>query len=105
MLGTLTDGSLAIEELHRFPNTPVRVLSGLHWDVLRLFHEVCRARQPVRQAEQASGRQRKRYVPRKTHGREIEDRRLCRCAGTPQFRQVEFQRGQANPQRSRAISN
>jgi rhamnulokinase len=41
MLGTLMDGSLAIEELHRFPNTPVRVLSGLHWDVLRLFHEIC----------------------------------------------------------------
>ena len=41
MLGVLNDGSLTIEELHRFPNTPVRVLSGLHWDVLRLFHEVC----------------------------------------------------------------
>src|SRR5216117_146806 len=41
MLGTLKDGSLTIEELHRFPNTPVRVLSGLHWDVLRLFHEIC----------------------------------------------------------------
>ena len=41
MLGTLQDGSLTIEELHRFPNTPVRVLSGLHWDVLRLFHEIC----------------------------------------------------------------
>jgi rhamnulokinase len=42
MLGTLKEeGSLTIEELHRFPNTPVRVLSSLHWDALRLFHEIC----------------------------------------------------------------
>src|SRR5262245_5613784 len=41
MLGTLTDGALTIEELHRFSNTPVRVLSALHWDALRLFHEIC----------------------------------------------------------------
>jgi len=41
MLGTLTDGALSIEELHRFPNTPVRVLGSLHWDALRLFHEIC----------------------------------------------------------------
>src|SRR5437016_11081373 len=41
MLGTLDSGSLTMEELHRFPNTPVRVLSSLHWDALRLFHEMC----------------------------------------------------------------
>ncbi len=41
MLGTLTDGALSIEELHRFPNTPVRVLGSLYWDALRLFHEIC----------------------------------------------------------------
>jgi len=41
MLGVLKDGSLTLEELHRFSNTPVRLLSGLHWDVLRLFHEIC----------------------------------------------------------------
>ena len=40
MLGTLDNGLLAIEELHRFPNTPVRVLDSLHWDALRLFHEI-----------------------------------------------------------------
>lgn len=32
--------SLAIEELHRFPNTPVLVRGTLHWDILRLWHEV-----------------------------------------------------------------
>lgn len=29
-----------LSEVHRFLNQPVRVASGLHWDVLRLFHEI-----------------------------------------------------------------
>src|SRR5678815_5468487 len=40
MLGILADGRLSIEELHRFPNTPVRVQNALYWDILRLWHEV-----------------------------------------------------------------
>jgi rhamnulokinase len=40
MLGTLNGGVLSLEELHRFPNTPVRLPTGLYWDTLRLFHEV-----------------------------------------------------------------
>ena len=40
MLGALDHGRLTLEELHRFPNTPVQLPTGLHWDVLRLFHEV-----------------------------------------------------------------
>src|SRR3954454_12427127 len=40
MLGTLEHGKLALEELHRFPNTPVRLPSGLYWDSFRLFHEI-----------------------------------------------------------------
>jgi rhamnulokinase len=40
MLGTLDGGKLALEELHRFPNTPVRLPTGLYWDALRLFHEI-----------------------------------------------------------------
>jgi rhamnulokinase len=40
MLGSLEDGRLALEELHRFPNTPVRVPTGLYWDTLRLFQEI-----------------------------------------------------------------
>ncbi|HXI40605.1 MAG TPA: rhamnulokinase family protein [Bryobacteraceae bacterium] len=40
ILGTLEPGRLTLEELHRFPNTPVRVHSALYWDTLRLWHEV-----------------------------------------------------------------
>ncbi|MCE5310997.1 MAG: rhamnulokinase [Acidobacteriales bacterium] len=40
MLGTLSDSQLKLEELHRFPNTAVRIPLGLYWDVLRLFHEI-----------------------------------------------------------------
>lgn len=40
MLGTLSGDELAIEELHRFPNTPVRALGALYWDTLRLWHEI-----------------------------------------------------------------
>ena len=41
ILGTLNDGRLELQELHRFPNNPaVRTPAGLHWDALRLFHEI-----------------------------------------------------------------
>jgi len=40
MLGALADGRISIEELHRFPNEPVRLPTGLYWDSLRLFHEI-----------------------------------------------------------------
>src|ERR1051326_5824759 len=40
ILGTLDAGRLSVEELHRFPNTPVRVFSSLYWDTLRLWHEI-----------------------------------------------------------------
>ncbi len=40
MLGTIDGGRLALEELHRFPNTPVRLPTGLYWDTLRLWHEI-----------------------------------------------------------------
>ncbi len=42
MLGTLDGGRLAIEELHRFANTPVRVFDALYWDTLRLWQEIQR---------------------------------------------------------------
>ena len=42
ILGTLDAGRLAVEELHRFPNTPVRVFDALYWDTLRLWHEIQR---------------------------------------------------------------
>lgn len=40
MAGRLAGGHITLEELHRFPNIPVRTADGLHWDVLRLYHEV-----------------------------------------------------------------
>ncbi len=40
ILGAISDGKLQIEELHRFPNEPVRLPSGLYWDTFRLYHEI-----------------------------------------------------------------
>ncbi len=40
MLGTLADGKLALEELHRFPNPPVRSGDALHWNIEALFAEL-----------------------------------------------------------------
>src|SRR3954469_1269568 len=41
MIANLTGGKVELAELHRFPNTPVRLPTGLYWDTLRLFHEIC----------------------------------------------------------------
>ena len=38
--GSLRDGRLAVDEVHRFVNRPVAVAGGLHWDVLALFAEL-----------------------------------------------------------------
>jgi len=40
MAGLFDGRTLSLEEVHRFPNEPVRLPDGLHWDVLRLFHEL-----------------------------------------------------------------
>ena len=40
LLGSLSNGKLSVEELHRFANTPVRVPGALYWDTLRLWHEI-----------------------------------------------------------------
>lgn len=40
MLGTLADGRLALEELHRFANTPVNAGGALTWEIPGLFQEV-----------------------------------------------------------------
>ncbi|MDX2152733.1 MAG: rhamnulokinase family protein [Bryobacteraceae bacterium] len=52
ILGTLAEGHLNLEELHRFPNQPVRLPTGLYWDSLRLFHE-------MQQGLAVAGRERK----------------------------------------------
>ncbi|MBW5446850.1 rhamnulokinase [Cohnella sp. CFH 77786] len=40
LLGRLTDRRIETEEVHRFPNDPVQVGDRLHWDILRLYHEL-----------------------------------------------------------------
>lgn len=40
MLGRWDGARFALAELHRFPNDPVNVVGGLHWDVLRLWQEI-----------------------------------------------------------------
>src|SRR5262245_41226331 len=40
ILGTFDGERLELAEQHRFPNIPVRLHDGLHWDVLRLWHEI-----------------------------------------------------------------
>ena len=40
LLATFSNDKLYLEEIHRFANTPVRTLGSLHWDILRLFHEI-----------------------------------------------------------------
>lgn len=40
LLGRLTDSRIEVEEIHRFSNDPVKVGERLHWDMLRLYHEI-----------------------------------------------------------------
>jgi rhamnulokinase len=40
VLGAWDGVRFALEELHRFPNDPVQLPGGLHWDVLRLWSEL-----------------------------------------------------------------
>lgn len=40
MLGTLENGRLSLEEIHRFPNGPVGASGSMHWDVVRIFDEM-----------------------------------------------------------------
>ena len=40
LLGRLDGGRVSLEEVHRFPNVPVKVGDALYWDVLRIFGEV-----------------------------------------------------------------
>ncbi|HVX67827.1 MAG TPA: rhamnulokinase family protein [Bryobacteraceae bacterium] len=55
MRGSIKQGQLALEELHRFPNAPVRLPTGIYWDTLRLFHE-------MQQGLAVAGRERKLEV-------------------------------------------
>jgi len=41
ILAQLDRGRIQLNELHRFPNTPVQLPNGLYWDTLRLQNELC----------------------------------------------------------------
>jgi len=47
ILVTLQGGKVAMEEIHRFPNRPVRLAGTLHWDFPFLFGEVLNALRTV----------------------------------------------------------
>jgi len=40
LLGTFQDDRIVLEEVHRFPNEPQRILNRFHWDTVRLFAEI-----------------------------------------------------------------
>lgn len=40
MLGTVQENKLVLDEIHRFPNQPVWLPTGLYWDTLRLYYEI-----------------------------------------------------------------
>jgi rhamnulokinase len=40
LVGIFNGEQVRLEEAHRFPNAPARVLDTLHWDVLRLWNDI-----------------------------------------------------------------
>lgn len=40
ILGSYDGERLTLKEIHRFSNDPVMVGGSLHWDILRLYHEL-----------------------------------------------------------------
>src|ERR687889_781800 len=40
LLGRFDSEQVTLEEIHRFPNEPVQLVDGLHWDVLSILREV-----------------------------------------------------------------
>ncbi len=40
MLGTLEDGIIALEEIHRFENGPIEENGSLRWDFAKLFGDI-----------------------------------------------------------------
>jgi rhamnulokinase len=55
VLGRFDGGRVSLEEIHRFPNTPVRLPDGLHWDVLRFISEIKEGLAKAMREEQIEG--------------------------------------------------
>ncbi len=59
IVGSLADGQVALEEVHRFTHNPVWLPTGLHWDITNLWLEICRGLRKVAEwAEQGGSGQR-----------------------------------------------
>ena len=56
ILGRIGPRGLALDEVHRFPNEPVQLSDGLHWDALRLHHEILAGLRQARRAAHNSCR-------------------------------------------------
>ncbi len=54
ILGSLENGKLVLEEIHRFDNEPVSINDGFYWDLPRLFHEVKQGIRKVKDVDFAS---------------------------------------------------
>ena len=54
ILGSLENGKLVLEEVHRFDNEPVSINDGFYWDLPRLFHEVKQGIRKVKDVDFAS---------------------------------------------------
>ena len=52
ILGRIGDGELRLDDVHRFPNGPVELRDGLHWDMLGLYAQVLEG---LRRAHAAAG--------------------------------------------------
>ncbi len=55
MVGRVAPNELELTEVHRFPNEPVRLPTGLHWDILRLYREVGAGLRAAVRAAEADG--------------------------------------------------
>ncbi|GAC1665331.1 MAG: rhamnulokinase family protein [Candidatus Limnocylindrales bacterium] len=55
MVGRVAPNELELTEIQRFANEPVRLPSGLHWDILRLYREVSIGLRAAARAADAGG--------------------------------------------------
>lgn len=55
VVGRFDGKRVRLDEVHRFPNVPVRLPDGLHWDVLRLWHEIQQALAKANQQAELTG--------------------------------------------------
>ena len=65
LLGRFDGERLELEEVHRFPNGPVRMLDTIYWDLPRLFEEVKTSLRKAALRRRRAGRRRGGYLGRR----------------------------------------